>query len=345
MTRILIYGITGYTGQLIAQELYNRQWTHITIAGRDLDKTQEIAKKYNLNYLCFDINDQLTITQHISSFSVILNCAGPFIETLHPLVDVCIQYGIHYLDITGEIDVFLQLKKLNCKAKKNGCTLLPGVGFDVVPSDCLVKHIHNRLPEATHLDLFILGLGSPSRGTINTALLNLTKPVFTRNNGKITRNLNLIMKNVEHNQHQIPCIAMSWGDIITAHHSTKIPNITVYFQKTPTILRMIKLPKIIKRLMGSYWARKTIHAALRYQSGPNKNDLHRRKTHIIAHAWNKSHSMRVKVTTPNGYITTVEAALMCLELITHQSVPRGFQTPATIWPSLLEKLKYPISDL
>ncbi|HJN37983.1 MAG TPA: saccharopine dehydrogenase NADP-binding domain-containing protein [Gammaproteobacteria bacterium] len=342
MKPALIYGITGYTGELIAKELHHRGWNHITIAGRNKHKTQKIAKKYNLKWISFDIHNRQEITHHILPFKVILNCAGPFIETIHPLVDICIENSIDYLDITGESDVFLKLMRLSKKAKENHCTLLPGVGFDVVPSDCLAKHVHNLLPEATHLDIIILGVGSPSRGTINTALRNLTIPTLTRTNSKLQKNPKPILKTIDVNNKKVQCIAISWGDIVTAYHSTKIPNITVYFQKSPAMIKAMKLPLIIKRIVSSSVVRKIIHAAMCCHPGPDQTSLEKAETTLIAHAWNDTKEVKAKMTTPHGYTTTVQTALTCLELVMSTTVKPGFQTPSTAFPSLLEKLQYKV---
>ena len=67
--------------------------------------------------------------------------------------------GVHYLDITGEALVFEALSKRHADAKEAGVMLLPGAGFDVVPSDCLAAHVAAQVEGATHLTL-----GSRNRG-------------------------------------------------------------------------------------------------------------------------------------------------------------------------------------
>src|SRR5207237_1168186 len=65
--------------------------------------------------------------------ALVLHCAGPFIHTSRPMVEACVKAGAHYLDITGEIAVFESILNRD----EQHVTLLPGVGFDVVPTDCL----------------------------------------------------------------------------------------------------------------------------------------------------------------------------------------------------------------
>src|SRR3546814_14318761 len=84
------------------------------------------------------------------------------------MASACIAAGINYVDITGEIDVFEALAARDAEAKAVGVVLLPGAGFDVVPSDCLAAHVKRRLPDATALDLVIGGLSGIRRGTART---------------------------------------------------------------------------------------------------------------------------------------------------------------------------------
>jgi len=97
----------------------------------------------------------------------------------------CLRTGTHYLDITGEIDVFESLSKKDAEAKSAGVMLMPGVGFDVVPSDCLALHLKNRLPSADTLRLAFFGMGRISHGTQKTMTMNMGKGGRVRRNGEI----------------------------------------------------------------------------------------------------------------------------------------------------------------
>ena len=101
------------------------------------------------------------------------------------MADACLQAGVHYLDITGEIDVFEGLVSRSAAAKAAGVMLLPGVGFDVVPSDCLAAHLKRRLPSATHLALGFQSLGRVSRGTAITMAENLPRGDLVRREGML----------------------------------------------------------------------------------------------------------------------------------------------------------------
>jgi short subunit dehydrogenase-like uncharacterized protein len=98
----------------------------------------------------------------------VLCAAGPFSATSRPVADACLRNRVHYLDITGEIDVFEALAARDAEAKARGIMLLPGVGFDVAPSDCLAAHLKRRLPDANDLRPYLSLRANTSRGTAKT---------------------------------------------------------------------------------------------------------------------------------------------------------------------------------
>jgi short subunit dehydrogenase-like uncharacterized protein len=124
------------TGKLIAKVAAGLGARPI-LAGRDLKTVQAIARPLGLAIRAFDLGDPGRIDTEIKDVSVVLCVAGPFSTTSKPMADACLRNRVHYLDITGEIDVFEALAARDAEAKARGVTLLPGVGFDVVPSDCL----------------------------------------------------------------------------------------------------------------------------------------------------------------------------------------------------------------
>jgi short subunit dehydrogenase-like uncharacterized protein len=86
-----------------------------------------------------------------ASATVLMNAAGPFATTSAPLIDACIATGTHYLDITGEAGSIEATVQWHDAAVRRGVMLMPGVGFEVVASDCLAAHVARRLPCATSL--------------------------------------------------------------------------------------------------------------------------------------------------------------------------------------------------
>jgi short subunit dehydrogenase-like uncharacterized protein len=163
----MIYGANGYTGHLIAVEAKRRGLKPV-LAGRSADPIQTLAAELGLRVKIFDLNDVAALSAALSDIAIVANCAGPFTATSGPMIDACLKSRIHYLDITGEIEVFLAAQRRDADAKSAGVVVCPGVGFDVIPTDCIVAVLKEALPDATHLTLAFDAGGSVSPGTART---------------------------------------------------------------------------------------------------------------------------------------------------------------------------------
>src|SRR3546814_17052749 len=108
-----------------------------------------------------------------SSDLLVLHCAGPFSATSAPMIEACLQAKAHYLDITGEISVFEHAQTQDARAKAAGIVVCPGVGFDVIPTDCVAAALQAALPAATQL---ALGSDSPSAFSPATAQTPVAGP-------------------------------------------------------------------------------------------------------------------------------------------------------------------------
>ena len=184
--RTIIYGATGYTGRLIARhavELGLRP----TLAGRNEERVAKLAGELNCPSLTFPVASASQLSDRLRGFSAVLNCAGPFSQTARPMMEGCIAAGVDYLDITGEIDVIEFAASLSERAKQAGVALIPAVGFDVVPSDCLAAMLAQRLPGAQKLELAFTALGGMSPGTTKTMIEALPSGGRARIDGAIRR--------------------------------------------------------------------------------------------------------------------------------------------------------------
>lgn len=185
-SNLLIYGSNGYTGALITRRAV-KQGLRPIMGGRDPKLISPLATEFGLEYRCFGLDDPAAIDRALDDVTVVLNCAGPFSHTTKPIVDGCMRTGTNYLDITGEIGVLEALAARDNEAKSAGIMLLPAVGFDVVPSDCLAAHLKKRLPMATHLTLGIRALGKVSRGTSTTMVEGIGRGGLIRRDGSLVQ--------------------------------------------------------------------------------------------------------------------------------------------------------------
>src|SRR5262249_40507376 len=157
----------GYTGELIARLAAERGHRPV-LAGRNADALRPLAAELGLESRAFALDDPAAVAKGIAGAPLVLPCAGPFARPHKAMAAACLASRAHYLDITGEIAVFESLARRDREAREAGVMLLPGAGFDVVPSDCLAAHLKRRLPEATHLALGLQAMAGVSRGTART---------------------------------------------------------------------------------------------------------------------------------------------------------------------------------
>ena len=248
----MIYGANGYTGELIVRYALRRNMKPL-IAGRNEEAIKKMAKKYKLPHLVFSLEDKEALYDAVLSVKVVLHCAGPFIRTAAPMLRACIKNKTHYLDITGEIGVFERMKQLDDDIKEAGIMALPGVGFDVVPTDCLAAYLKKHLPSATHLTLAFAGFGgSISHGTATTMLENITEGGAVRRKGKIEKVPSAWRtKFIKFWNRPVLTTTIPWGDVSTAFHSTGIPNIEVYMAVSNAQLFMMQSVNNMKWILNS----------------------------------------------------------------------------------------------
>lgn len=325
----LIYGVTGYTGKLIAQ-MAAAKGLSPTLAGRNEDKVKAVAGPLGMNWCAFDLSDTAALYKALQGVTTVLHIAGPFSATSKPMADACIATGTHYLDITGEIDVFEALAKRDAEAKATGVMLLPGVGFDVVPSDCLAAHLKSRLPGATNLEIFIQFSGRPSRGTAKTGVEAIGTPARVRRSGRITGLDAPQFKHFSLGGKDHEGVTVSWGDVSTAYHSTGIPNITVYFEAVGQIRQLSNMPKFLRRIFATRLGQRFLKAQIdKMPEGPSDEERAKSSCHLLGIASNGSgEEAKTLLTTPDGYSLTAETALHIAEQVDMGHYKPGFQTPS-----------------
>lgn len=242
----MIYGAYGYTGRLITELAVARRGINPIIAGRNAKAIGQLAKANSLQFEQFELLSVDELAKRLTNIDVFLNCAGPFSATAAISMEACIKSKTHYLDITGEIDVYELAYDLNERAIESGVVLCPGVGFDVIPTDCLALLLKRELPTANKLTLSFYPMGGKlSPGTVKTGLEGISKGGRIRVDGKIISvPLGHQVREVDFGYGNRSTVSISWGDISTAFYSSGIPNISVYFPVSEkSIKRLIRRRK------------------------------------------------------------------------------------------------------
>src|ERR1700720_3130821 len=224
-SNFLIYGANGFVGREIAR-LAVKQGLRPIVAGRDRASIESLGTELGLDHQVFDLEHVA-----IDNVAAVLHCAGPYLRTYKPMVDACLAAGVHYLDITGEIPVYEAVAARGADAKSRGVMLLPGVGFDVVPTDCLAVHLKRRLPSATHLTLAFHALGSAGLppGTQRSRIEMIPFGDRVRRDGKLVApEKRMNTRTIDFGSGPMLATRLTWGDVFTAYYSTRIPNIEDY---------------------------------------------------------------------------------------------------------------------
>ncbi len=326
----LLYGSYGYTGNLIL-ELALSQRIRPVLGGRNAVALAEQARAHQLEYRAFDLNDRAAAIKQLRGVGAVLNCAGPFHRTALPMVQACLQTGAHYLDITGEIQVFETLARQDRAARQANIVLLPGSGFDIVPTDCLAAHLKSRLPDATELVLAFQGLGRLSRGTATTMTENVGRGGAVRRNGVITRMpAAWKTRQIDFGNGPVTVTTIPWGDVATAYYSTGIGNIEVYTAVPPAMIRQMRLT----RYFGWLLALPPVQAHLKGKINagpPGPSAESRKQTYSLV--WGQAtngagHRVSARLRTPNGYTLTALTALRATQKVLAGEAKPGFQTPS-----------------
>lgn len=331
MKNFLIYGSYGYTGQLIV-ELATKEGMHPILAGRDERKLRSQAERYNLEYRVFSLDETDKLDSALLEVDAVLHCAGPFVLTFRRMAEACIRTKRHYVDISGEIEGFEALAKLGDEAKRAGIMLLPGGGFDVVPSDCLAAYLKGRLPTATHFRLFLRGVGGGvSRGTARSGIENMHRQGRIRKDGKITQ-VPPAWQVLEQDfgRGPVKVVSVGWGDVSTAYYSTGVPNIETYFAFPSFAISFLKLSRIIGPLVYSRPVRNLLKWSIGYviPSGPSRDKNENGFSLMVGEMRDADQVVRAKLRTPEGYRCTALTTVEIMKRILDGGCKPGFQTPS-----------------
>ena len=310
------------------------------IAGRNETEITRLAERHKLEHRVFFLEDRETMDAVLQEVEMVLHCAGPFSLTSRPMVEACLRNRKHYTDITGEISVFEACAALDSRAKQAGIMIMPGVGFDVVPTDCLAVHLKNRLPSATQLTLAFYGMGRLSHGTQATMTLNVGRGGAIRKDGKITPvQAAWKTREIDFGEVTKTGVTIPWGDVATAFYSTGIPNIEVYTIAPPTALKMMKLSRYLGWLFATGPFQKYLQSKIP-PGGPSDNERAKGKTLLWGEARDADgNHVESRMQCPEGYTVTALAALNITKKILEGNWNAGFQTPANSYgPDLIMEI-------
>ena len=326
----LLYGANGYTGELIARESVRRGMRPI-LAGRSKKKIQALASELSCPSAVFELSNQTALVASMQDVPAVLNCAGPFSATARSVMQACLASHVHYLDITGEIAVFELARSVHDKARRSGIVMCPGVGFDVVPTDCVAVALKSLLPDATHLALGFESHSGFSRGTLRTMLEMSGFGSQLRREGQIVSvPWGSQTRQIDFGAGERLAVGMAWGDVSTAYYSTGIGNIEVFVSSDPQQLKQLRRANLLRPWLRMGWVQSLLKIGVVARVQPPGAQERDKSPSLVWGEVRNSTGAKVsaRVRTANGYSFTVSSALAILEEVMSNQYEPGFTTPA-----------------
>lgn len=331
MNKLIVYGAYGYSARLIIENLQKKNIIPV-LAGRDEYKLRKAANDFDCDYMAFGLEDANNLKEKIKDFHTVLNCAGPYKFTADKFIEACLATQTNYVDITGEIPAIELAWKYNQQAIDNNITILPAVGFDVIPTDCIAQKLKQSMSDAISLKLGFEGKNTRiSRGTYLTTLEMIDEDGKIRKDGKIisipVADLTYEIKN---DKIEFEGIAIPWGDVSSAYYSTGIPNIEVYLGLSKSLYISRRLLAAGKNLIGLNSVKDFLMKQLSKRTdGPT--DYERQKSSMIV--WGevtnkKGEKLFVAYRFIDGYEITGRGAAEAVESVLNDKVNKGTQTPS-----------------
>jgi short subunit dehydrogenase-like uncharacterized protein len=330
---VLVYGATGFTGRLVVRGLLEAGIEPI-LCGRSEPAVKAMGRELRLRAVTAVLEEADVIYEALRGCRVLVNAAGPFGATVPRLVAACLRAGVHYLDISGEVDALENVARMHKEAVDAGVMLMPGVGFDVVPSDCLGLYVVRRLPDARKLTIAVSGLELMSRGSARTMAAELAKGVRVRRDSQLTTvRAGALERGFDFGDGGRACTAVSWGDVATAYYTTGVPDVEVYFEATPMIRSTLAASRALGPMLGTSawqtWLRTMVELL---PDGPPESERRRCRAAIVAEALTADNRrVAARLSLPEAYTFTAMASAAITARVLRGDVERGFQTPARLY--------------
>ncbi|MFC7072562.1 saccharopine dehydrogenase family protein [Halovenus rubra] len=322
----LIYGAYGYTGERIARVAAKRG-LDIIVAGRHGTKTRGLGVELGVESRVFEPSNA---NSSLNEVETVLNCAGPFEQTADPIVDACLDTGTAYLDITGELPVFEALAERDREAEEAGIPLLPGLGFDIVPTDCLACHLHDRLPDATQLRLGVEARTDVSGGTVASAVEHAGRGACIRRDGVLERaTIGSHSQEIDFGNGSRNAGLLPLADVSTAYYTTGIENIETYMALPELATHTLQLTQPLSALLAVTPVKRTVQQLARWLVG---SPSERGSVFVWGEASHGEETVCSRLETPDPYALTVNATTTALQrLNAMDTLPTGFETPAVVF--------------
>lgn len=329
----LLYGANGYTGRAILEEATSRGHRPV-LAGRHAERVRPLAERERLPWVACELGDAAGLERALEGVQLVLHAAGPFVETSEPMVEACLRAGVSYLDISGEIPVFERVLTRHEEAIERGVLLMAGVGFDVVPLDCLAAYVVRQLRDPQELELAHFTTSGASRGTVLSSLGIVAEGGKVRRGGRLetrplgrgARDIHMWRGNRRGTLRRLRAVPAPMPELVAAWKTTGVENITTYLalprhQAWPMELLGPSLPRLLRHeAIADHLRRRLERSELRPKNDHRAQAWARARGEggAVAEAW---------LDLPEPYSFTASSAVRAVEAC-FALRPKGVKTPA-----------------
>ncbi len=331
--RVLLYGATGFSGRLLGQCL-QEQGLDVVLAGRHPGRVAAMAQQFNLDWRVFSLDDPSRMEACLDGIQVVLHAAGPFQRTALPMMAACIRTGTHYLDLAGEWPVFQQAMDQGPLAASQGVMLMPGIGFSIVASDCLLALALARFPDAVALRLALSTPDVMSRGTFRSMMGLTSATVMVRRQGIPTSiPAGSLSRSFDFGSGLQEAVAVNWPDVFISQVTAGVACLEVYAQADWAVQLAYRAGSSMAPLHQSALGQRLLDVLS--QGWPQAPSLAQRERScfiLVVEAedrWRRSRCLRMQ--TADGYSVTGATATAIVRRVLEGHVSPGFQTPAHLY--------------
>lgn len=323
---LLIYGATGYSGRLVARRCAQEGLSPV-LAGRSPDALREVADSLGCEARVGGLEDV-----DLAGVSVLVNCAGPFSKTAQTLTSRCVEAGIHYLDLAGEVNEHLVAMEYDRPARDAGVLVLPGAAYGIVASDCLAARVAARVPDVRSVEVALKTVGGVSRGSAEVVLGSLRSSGVRRQSGDLVEwRPGAATLKVDFGDGDGPTTVV--GNPWRADLVASVP-------AAPGYETFMAFPAPVRALMRIPHGGLLRAAARRLPEGPSEEALAKGRSAVWARATGADGTKAEAVLNgPDAYLFTALAAEACGRRALRGDAPPGVHTPAGAWgPQLLDEI-------
>jgi len=316
--RLLIYGAAGYTGKIIAVRAKELN-LDFEIAGRDTQQTRKLAEELGVDYHIFDVDTDYAWQKALQDKQVLINAAGPFKFTAGQAMRACLKAGVHYLDISAELETYRLAEALDNEAKATGIQLISGAGL-FVSYDALVVHLSKMVAEPEYLKVGFRHYGGFSKGSVLSSKHIADLGILIRRNGHLIDYPDAKSKIFSFGNEEVECMPTPLGGIILSYKSTGIPNIEEFFS--------LKLP-------ASELSDLTLESL---PDGPSKDERASGRNGIAAELTGRDGKVvKAWVDAPSGYDLTPLSVVAVAHRILNDDFKIGYQSPGSAYGEAILK--------